>query len=40
MILYLKLWVKKLQIRLILGAQTVSAWATVEIEVCSLDFVL
>ena len=39
MILNRKVWLRKMPIGRIFGAQTTSAWTTVEIEVCSLDFV-
>ena len=35
-----KLWLRKKPIGRIFRAQTTSAWSTVEIRVCSLDFVL
>ena len=34
-----KVWLRKMPIGRIFGAQTTSAWTTVEIGVCSLDFV-
>ena len=39
MILDRKVWLRKMQIGRISGAQTTSAWTTVEIRVSSLDFV-
>ena len=39
MILDRKIWLRKMPIVRIVGAQTTSAWTTVEIGVCSLDFV-
>ena len=34
-----KVWLRKMPIGRIFGAQTTSAWTTVETGVCSLDFV-
>ena len=39
MILDRKIWLRKMPIGRIFGAQTTSAWTTIEIGVCSLDFV-
>ena len=35
-----KVWLRKMLIGRNLGVQTTSAWTTVEIGVCSLDFVI